>query len=82
MNVAELTPEEKIQFLTDQLSAVKLGNASSIFCPYCGTRNRPSDEYLCCVLFGEATKAILDRTEKQDAIDFMSKAHDNAMRPN
>lgn len=76
----ELTPEQKLEFLTQQIEEVRDRKRSSIFCPYCGTLNRPADEFLCCALFGEATAAILDRTEKQEAIDFMSKAHDNAMR--
>lgn len=80
MNVAELTPEQKIQFLHDQIVQVKQGNASSIFCPYCGTRNRPSDEFMCCKLFAEASAAIVDRMDKADTIEFMQRAHDNANR--
>jgi hypothetical protein len=80
VNVATLPSEQKIEFLAKQIAEVKAGARSSIFCPYCGTRNRPSDEFLCCALFGEATAAILDRTDKTDAIEFMQKAHDNAMR--
>lgn len=76
----EMTGEQKIEFIAQQIADVRAGDRSSIFCPYCGTRNRPSDEFLCCALFGEASAAILDRTEKTEAIEFMSKAHDNAMR--
>jgi len=80
MNAAELTPDEKLKFLHDQIVQVKQGDSSSIFCPYCGVRNRPSEEYLCCKLFAEATSAILDRMDKTDAIEFMQKAADNATR--
>ena len=81
VNVAELSPEAKLDFLRDQILAVNRGDASSLFCPYCGTRNTPSAEFLCCALFHEATQAILTRMEQQegiDAIEQIQTAHDNA----
>ena len=64
--------------ITEQINAVKRGNAISMFCPYCGTRNRPSDQYLCCQLFAESTSAILDRMEKQDSVDFFQNVAERA----
>jgi hypothetical protein len=70
------TSEQKIDFIRDQINQVKAGVRSFILCPYCGAENTPVDETLCCKLFGEASMAIVDRMEKQEAVDFLSKVAD------
>ena len=78
VNVAAFSPERKLEFITEQIMSVKRGDASSMFCPYCGTRNRPSDQYLCCQLFADSTSAIIDRMENQDAVEFFQNVAERA----
>lgn len=59
---------------------MRAGETKKILCPYCGELNRKSNEFLCCELFQDACNAVVDRMDKQDAIDFMNKTHDNANR--
>ena len=75
-NAAAFAPERKIEFIRDQILAVRAGEISWVLCPYCGAENTPVDKHLCCSLFDEATKAVLDRMEKQEAIDFLSAVQD------
>ena len=79
INAAEMNPEQKIQFLEDQFSQVRSGDLDWILCPYCGGENRETNQALCCEMFTKASLAILDRMDKQDAMDFMENVHDNAM---
>lgn len=79
MNVAALSPQQKIEYLEDCICAIKSGAPNIIVCPYCGVKNSEHMVYLCCALFGEATTAILDRMEKQQAIDFFANVSDKAM---
>jgi predicted RNA methylase len=79
-NTADMTPQQKIEFLEDQIQSVKDGQQSAIFCPYCGTKNSRTDANLCCKLFSEASAAILTRMEQIEAMEFMQRAHDNATR--
>lgn len=76
----EMTGEQKLEFIAQQIAQVKLGNSSSIFCPYCGTKNHRSDVHLCCKLLAEASTAVLDRMEKTETVEFMQRAADNATR--
>lgn len=78
LNAATMTPEEKLAFLSDQINAVRRGQLSFLLCPYCGTENTPVDEKLCCELFGRASQAVLDRLDKQAAIDFIQGVQENA----
>jgi hypothetical protein len=71
-----MTGEQKLAFLQQQIIEIKAGLRSFIQCPYCGAENTPVDETLCCALFAEASKAILDRMEKQAAIDFLDAVHE------
>lgn len=71
-----MAPEKKIEYLRQQIAEIKAGLLSFITCPYCGRENTPADEHLCCTLFAEATAAILDRMEKQEAIDFLNMVQD------
>jgi|HubBroStandDraft_1064217.scaffolds.fasta_scaffold12576_9 hypothetical protein len=79
LNAAEMTPEQKLKFLHAQILAVRAGELKWLLCPYCGVKNHPTNEHLCCQLFSDATVAILDRMEKQDALDFMGHVADRQM---
>lgn len=54
-----MTPAEKIVFVSEQIAAVRAGEANKIFCPYCQGKNRPGTEF-CCALMTKAATAILD----------------------
>ena len=71
-----MTGEQKLQHLSQQIAEIKAGLLTFITCPYCGTENTLADTHLCCPLFAEATTAILDRLEKQQAIDFLNTIAD------
>ena len=71
-----MTGEQKIEYIQRQILEIKAGLLSFVTCPYCGTENTPADEYLCCKLFADASAAVMDRMEKQEAVDFMSKVQD------
>lgn len=77
INAAAMTSEQKLQFLHDQILAVRAGELKWMLCPYCGGENQP-DKNLCCKLFIDATNAILDRLEQQSAVDFMANVADRA----
>lgn len=79
MNVAALSPTQKIEYLEDCIRAIRRGAPNVIVCPYCGVKNSEHKVYICCDLFAEATNAILDRMEKQQAIDFFANVSDKAM---
>ena len=79
INAAEMKPEQKLQFLEDQILQIRAGELKWLLCPYCGTENLPTNEHLCCKLFADATAAILDRLDKQDAVDFMSNVADKTL---
>ncbi len=79
MNVAELSPEKKLDYLRDCILAIRAGAVDkAILCPYCGQTNYPTNEFLCCKLFGEATDAVMERMEAIDRIDFLSSVADRA----
>ena len=71
-----MTGPEKLDFIRQQIMQVRAGLLSFIVCPYCGEENTPVDEKLCCELFAEASAAVLDRMEKQAAVDFLSAVQD------
>ena len=71
-----MTGPEKLDFIRQQIGEIQVGVKSFILCPYCGTENTPVDEKLCCELFAEASAAVLDRMEKQAAVDFLSAVQD------
>ncbi len=79
MNLAELTPDQKLQYLEFSIRAIRLGASNAIVCPYCGVKNSEHRVYLCCKTFGDAMDAILNRMEKQEAIEFFSTVSDKAM---
>lgn len=77
MNIAELSPERKLDYIRDCVLAIREGQVDKkILCPYCGELNYSTNEFLCCTLFGEAMKAVLGRLEALDKIDFVSNVHD------
>ena len=71
-----MTGEQKLDYIRDQVAQVRAGLLTFIVCPYCHHENTPVDKYVCCKLFGDASLAVLDRIEKQEAIDFVSKVQD------
>ena len=71
-----MTGEQKIEYIHSQILQIRAGLLSFITCPYCGTENTPADVHVCCKMFGEASMAILDRMEKQAAIDFLNTVAD------
>ena len=71
-----MTGEQKLAYLQQQIAEIKAGLLTFITCPYCGKENTPADDHLCCKMFAEASTAILDRMEKQEAIDFIGKVQD------
>jgi hypothetical protein len=79
VNAAGFSPELKLEFIRDQIIAVRAGELAWILCPYCGGENEPVNLHLCCSLFGEASMAIMDRIEKQEEIDFLAELQDNIM---
>ena len=66
-----MTGPQKLEYIRNQIFEVRAGLLTFVTCPYCGHENTPVDQYLCCPLFKEATDAIMDRIEKQEAIDFL-----------
>ncbi len=76
INAAALSPTQKLDFIRDQIIQVRAGLLTFISCPYCGHENTPVDERVCCKLFGEAAMAVIDRIEKQAAIDFLKTVQD------
>ena len=71
-----MTGAQKLDYIRDQIAQIRAGLLTFIVCPYCGEENTPVDEHLCCALFKEATEAVLDRIEKQEAVDFISTIKD------
>jgi len=77
-----MTPEDKIDFIEKQIANCEAGKSDVIICPYCGGRNyRPAShvvsidgliekpEPLCCLTFGKAVRAILQRQATQELAD-------------
>lgn len=79
INAALMTPEEKLQFILDQILQARVGDIDWMLCPYCGGENRDTNAVVCCMKFQKATIAILDRMDKQDAMDFMSNVADRQL---
>lgn len=71
-----MTGEQKIAYIHHQICEIRAGLLSFITCPYCGRENTPADEHLCCPVFAEAVHAVLDRMEKQEAVDFLNTVND------
>lgn len=82
MNASMMTGPQKLEFIKSQIMQVRAGLLSFVQCPYCGHENTPVDEKLCCALFGEASAAVLDRMEKQEAVDFLSAVQDRVSNGN
>ena len=76
INAAAFSPTQKLDFIRDQIMQVRAGLLTFITCPYCRKENTPIDEYVCCELFVEAGLAVIDRIDKQVAIDFLKTVQD------
>lgn len=81
-NAADMTPEQKLQFLEDQVVQVRTGALDWMLCPYCGAENtqdrsgKNKEKLVCCKPFETAVLAIIDRADKQAAMDFMENVAD------
>ena len=75
-NCATFSPEKKLDFIREQIMQVRAGLLTFITCPYCGHENTPVDEHVCCKLFGDASMAVIDRMDKEAAIDFLNMVQD------
>lgn len=75
-----MTPNQKLDFIRDQIVQVRSGLLTFLLCPYCGAENTPVDERVCCKLFGDASMAVIDRMDKQAAIDFLSEVQDRSSK--
>lgn len=73
---APMSPTQKLDYLRDQIMQVRAGLLTFLTCPYCGEENTPVDERVCCKLFGEASMAVIDRLDKQAALDFAKTVQD------
>lgn len=62
-----MNPFEKIQFVSEQIAAVRRGESNKIFCPYCQGKNRPGTEF-CCELMTKAATAVLDAEQVSNEI--------------
>jgi hypothetical protein len=80
INAAALSPEQKLDYIRDQIIEVRSNLRTYLSCPYCGGENTPVDEHVCCKLFGDAALAVIDRMDKQAAIDFIGQVQDKAAR--
>ena len=78
MNVP-MPPEKKLDYLRDQIMQVRAGLLTFLTCPYCGEENTPVDERVCGHLFGEACLAVIDRLDKQAALDFVKTVQDKVI---
>lgn len=88
INAVTMSPEQKLQFLEDQISQVRSGELGWMLCPYCGTENIPDktgkdkEKLTCCKTFAAAVIAILDRIDKREAMDFMENVADRTHSAN
>ncbi len=79
LNAAELSPDEKLKFIENQIHLCRAGDLDWMLCPYCGGENKQHKVELCCELFAKATDAIMSRIEQQEALDFTHNVADRAM---
>ena len=54
-----MNPQEKIEFVAQQISELREGNSNKLYCPYCTGKCRPYEEF-CCRLMESCVKAVLD----------------------
>jgi hypothetical protein len=85
VNAANFTPEQKMQFVEDQIRARTAAQRDFLLCPYCGGENWPAGSgEMCCDLFRQAVVAVLERMEKQDEVratlEFMGEVADKNMQ--
>ena len=76
INAAEMSPEQKLEFIERQICAIQNSGFEYMTCPYCGGSNTQVDSKVCCEMFGRAAHAILDRMHVLDAIDFVCEVQD------
>lgn len=75
-----MSPEEKLDFVALQISEAMAGERDLIKCPYCGEDNTKGNEALCCKLFGDAVRAVLDRVRYIEAKDQADRILSKAAR--
>mgnify|MGYP001598577467 CR=1 FL=1 len=85
-----MTPDEKLDALTQQINAAEMGISKILKCPYCGELldfSPPSvmdDQWgppTCCAEFALAARAILERKEQQEMKDLADRIKANVGGP-
>lgn len=76
---AELTSEQKLERVREQIRACELGAASSLLCPYCGAVNQQGRP-LCCRLFAAAALAVFEVRDLNARVDLAGEIAERAAR--
>jgi hypothetical protein len=64
----ELTPDQKIEKVAENIALCEVGGSMFIPCPYCNALNKEG-EPLCCRLFAIAAMAVISRQEIREQMD-------------
>lgn len=75
----QLTAEEKIQSIEQQIRACEMGLTDAIHCPYCDQFNRDGLA-LCCNRFAAAALAIVERKSLDENIENAERIADQVSR--
>lgn len=73
-----LTPEQKIEYVANQIRACEIGAIQELDCPYCHASNRRG-EPLCCNLFAAAALAILQREDLRERSELAERIGEKAL---
>ena len=76
--MAELTPDQKIDNIAQQMRACELGALQELACPYCGEINKQGQP-LCCNLFAAAALAIMQRQDTREQIEMADRIAEKAL---
>jgi hypothetical protein len=75
LSTSNLTAEDRLRAVREQIRACELGVSDAIGCPYCGGWNREGAP-LCCMQFAAASLAIIERRELDDNIAIADRIAD------
>lgn len=75
-----MTAEEKLASVENQIAQAMAGERDVITCPYCNADNTSGNQSLCCSLFGQAVRAVLDRIRFVEAKDQADRILEKAAR--
>ena len=79
INAANMSSKDKLRFMEDQINQVRAGTLEWMLCPYCGGENKPGEE-VCCLLFGEAGRAVMQRMEEEEKTRFIANVYDKTAK--